>query len=319
MQFPALVAALAMQPAPAVLPVDTVMQQQPVAEGQEMQPAGADPAPQGDQPPPGDVIVVEGRAGPPPGDPLVDLNETTFEASMAVDAALIEPVSDFYRDDFPKPVRTVLANFFRNLGEPVVFLNFLLQGKPKAAFETLARFGINSTLGIAGLIDVADDEPFGLAHRRNGFANTLGYYGVGPGPFLVLPLVGSTTVRDFLGGVADQMMLPNVVGKPFTKLAYRAPAFVVTALEERVAQDETLAEVTDSLNPYRTLRESYLARRQAEIDALRGIAPEPATTDSAPAIDPIAVPLTEAVTAQPVARPAVARIEFVSSPVIQPV
>ncbi len=109
------------------------------------------------------------------------------------------PVAKAYKKSLPKPVRSGIRNFLNNLGEPIVFLNYLLQLKPGKAFETLGRFAINSTIGIGGLVDVAKKEPFNLPHRRNGFANTLGYYGVDSGSYLYLPIIGATTVRDLVG------------------------------------------------------------------------------------------------------------------------
>src|SRR3546814_2446438 len=89
-----------------------------------------------------------------------------------------------------------LGNALRNISEPVNFLNFLLQFKIGKAAETLGRFVVNTTFGVGGLVDVAKTKPFNLPYRRNGFANTLGFYGVEPGPYFYLPLVGPTTLRD---------------------------------------------------------------------------------------------------------------------------
>src|SRR3546814_6026547 len=88
------------------------------------------------------------------------------------------------------PVRDGLGNALRNISEPVNFLNFLLQFKIGKAAETLGRFVVNTTFGVGGLVDVAKTKPFNLPYRRNGFANTLGFYGVEPGPYFYLPLVG---------------------------------------------------------------------------------------------------------------------------------
>lgn len=217
------------------------------------------------------VIVVEGKAGPPPGDPVMEINEAVFGVSMAVDDALVEPIADTYRDDFPTPIRKGLRNFFRNLTEPVNFLNFLLQGKPLDAIKTFGRFAINTTLGIGGLIDWAKNDNFKLPYQRNGFANTLGYYGVGTGPFLVLPLVGATTLRDALGGLADTLVLPTAVGKPFDTLYYAVPAYTVNSLEWRIEFDDQLAEIKGAAVPYDLLKQYYLERREREINALRGI------------------------------------------------
>jgi phospholipid-binding lipoprotein MlaA len=124
---------------------------------------------------------------------VIALNKVTFAATQAVDRAVIEPAAKAYGKTIPYPIRAGLRHFFTNLTEPVVALNFLLQLKPGKAAETLGRFALNSTVGIGGLLDVAVAKPFKLPYRRNGFANTMAYYGVGPGPFLFVPLVGPTT------------------------------------------------------------------------------------------------------------------------------
>lgn len=214
-------------------------------------------------------IVVTGE-GSVPGDPMAELNAETFEVMQNIDEALVEPIAHAYRDELPPPIRNGLTNFFRNLREPVVFLHFLLQLKPGKAAETAARFALNSTVGIGGLVDVAKKEPFNLPFRRNGLANTLGYYGVGPGPFLYLPLFGATTMRDLLGGLADNAVLPTVVGRPFGRPEYGIPSYVVLSLDSRLEFDDELQRIRNADEPYTSMRETYLARRRCEIDELRG-------------------------------------------------
>lgn len=262
-----------------------------VSAGQEVPPpveaAPADPAlPPPDDAPPGDdygEIVVTGDTAPPPGDPLVQLNAQTFEATQAVDKAVIEPIAESYENDVPKPIRSGLRNFFRNLASPVIFLNFMLQLKPLRAIETLARFALNTTAGIGGLIDVAKREPFNLPHRSNGLANTLGYYGVGPGPYFYLPLVGSTTLRDAFGGLVDGLVMPIAVGAPFDDPKFTLPRGAIRSIDYRVEYDEQIDEILAADDPYTSERERYLAARQAEIDALRGIRHDVEVFDIRPA------------------------------------
>ena len=224
---------------------------------------------------PGDdtTIIVTGEVEAPPGDPLENINLQTFEIAQEVDQAFVEPIANVYEEELPKPVRRGLRNFFRNLLEPVNFLNYMLQLKPGKAFETLGRFTINSTVGIAGIIDVAEKKPFNLPYRRNGFANTLGYYGVGPGPYLYLPLIGSTTLRDLFGTLTDQSVVPFVVGAPFNTPYYAVPAYTVNSLEYRIEFDEYIQDVRDSVDPYAALRETYLCQREADIAALKNRPP----------------------------------------------
>jgi phospholipid-binding lipoprotein MlaA len=222
----------------------------------------------------GNEIVVTARPRAPKIDPLQELNADSFEIVQDVDDAVVGPVALAYEDTVPSPVRSGISNFLSNLGEPIVFLNYLLQLKPGKAMETLGRFTINSTIGIGGLVDVAKKPPFNLPKRNNGFANTLGYYGVEPGPFLFLPLIGPTTVRDLFGRVVDLSVLPVGVGKPFNELVYTLPAGIITSLDTRAEQDEQFRKLREADDPYIATRELYLKQRQAEIDALRGKEPE---------------------------------------------
>lgn len=132
----------------------------------------------------------------------------------------------------------------------------------------LARFAINSTAGVAGLVDVAKRRKIGLPLRRNGFANTLGYYGIKPGPFLFVPLIGPTTIRDLVGLLIDRAFLPTVVGKPFNQPAYALGATLVGSIDYRAEYDEQLRKIRAESNPYAAARRNYLQRRQEEIDAL---------------------------------------------------
>ena len=217
-----------------------------------------------------DEIVITGVKEPAP-DPLRAVNAESFAVTQTVDAAVVGPAARAYKEAVPGPVRGGIHNFLYNLREPIVFLNFLLQFKLGKAVETVGRFAINSTIGAVGLVDIARRKPFRLPRRSNGFANTLGFYGVDNGPFLFLPLVGPTTVRDLLGGAIDRLVLPVAVGSPFTSLAYTAPAGVLGALDHRSEFDQTLKDLHDnSPDPYAATRAFYLNRRQAEIDQLRG-------------------------------------------------
>lgn len=252
-------------------------------------------APETAEPPPEDSgeIVVEGEYGPPAGDPVEKFNAESYRLTQAVDQAVVEPVAYAYRDGLPEPVRDGLGNVVKNLGEPSNALNFLLQGKFGKAFASLGRLAINSTLGLGGLIDVAGKPGIGIPYRRNGFANTLGYYGVGPGAYLYLPVTGATSVRDLVGSTLDQALLPFAVGKPFNRPEYAVTYFVVNGLDQRLEFDAELAEIAASDDPYAVRRDTYLAKREREIAALKGevvdeeapapeAAPEPPAPDAPP-------------------------------------
>jgi phospholipid-binding lipoprotein MlaA len=251
-------------PPPAQLPVaDVVPLTWSLAAAQDSGPPVKD-----DAPPVGE-IVVEGEIGPPKSDPMERVNEESYRLTQAVDEALVEPVAYAYRDGLPGPVRDGLGNVVRNLGEPSNALNFLLQGKVGKAFETLGRMAINTTIGVGGLFDVAGKKA-DLPYRRNGFANTLGYYGVGPGPYLYLPVTGATSVRDLAGSTLDQLLLPLAVGKPFNRPAYAATYFVVNGLDQRLEFDAEIESIRNADDPYRLRRETYLARRRQDIAQLKG-------------------------------------------------
>ncbi len=255
-------------------------------EGGAPEPAEA-PLPAGDlleDPASSDGIVVSGTREAPREDPLEQANVQSYEAVQAVDKAIIAPVAMGYKSAVPKPVRSGIRNFINNLDEPVVALNFLLQLKPGKAAETFGRFAINSTIGIGGLIDVAKDKPFNLPRRYNGLANTLGYYGVGPGPYLFLPVVGPTTARDFVGRIVDFSIVPRVVGPPLSSTEVSVGKGVLGALGDRIADDARIRRLRDqSDDGYGEIRKNYLERRQAEIDQLKGrSAPVPPVTEPLP-------------------------------------
>jgi phospholipid-binding lipoprotein MlaA len=248
----------------APLPDDPVMPVVPPEPGQDtrrVEPTITDSA----------DIVVTARENSAKIDPLRALNERSFEATEAVDKALVAPIARAYKKTAPKPFRDGVHNVLYNLREPVVFVNFLLQHKIGKAVETVGRFGINTTIGLLGAFDIAKRKPFKLPRRGNGFADTLGFYGVPPGPFMFLPLVGPTTVRDLIGGGVDRLVLPIAAGRRVTRPAFVIPAAVLGVLDHRSEFDDTLRTLhEDAADPYANTRTFYLQRRQAEIDHLRG-------------------------------------------------
>ena len=251
-------------PAPSVVPPATVSQPPP-------------------EPTEDSEIVVTARRHDR-SDPIERINVESFALTEAVDTAMIRPVAKTYQRVLPAPARDGIRNILNNLREPVVFVNFLLQHKIGKAAATLGRFAVNSTIGVAGLVDVARRKPFKLHRRPNGFADTLGFYGVKTGAFLYVPLVGPTTVRDLIGSTVDRFMLPFAVGGPFRNPAVTLPLGVFGTLDHRAQFDETIEDLRrDKQKAYIATREFYLARRQAEIDELRGkgryvVRPNPGST-----------------------------------------
>lgn len=217
-----------------------------------------------------DSINVVARP-PIKADPLENVNVKTFRTIQDVDKAVVGPVAMTYKSKIPNPVRAGLRNALNNLREPTVFVNYLLQLKPGKAAETLGRFTVNSTLGGAGLFDVAKRKPFHLPRRPNGFGYTLGYYGVKSGPYLFLPIIGPTTVRDLAGRIMDISLLPLAVGYPFDSPFYGLSAGVVGSIDDRAEDEDRLRRIREeSGDPYGTIRAAYLQQRQDIIDELHG-------------------------------------------------
>ena len=215
-----------------------------------------------------------------PIDPLASVNAKSFAVAQEMDKAFIGPIARAYKSGLPGPVRSGFANFVSNLHEPIVFLNDLLQLRPRRALKTLGRFAINSTVGLAGTIDMAKRKPFRMKGHWNSFADTMGVYGIKTGPFFFLPLLGPTTARDFAGNFVDRLVLPFSIGKPFNQTSYSATTNVGHALDYRAEREEEVQAIRASADPYVTSREQYLSRRRKEIAMLRSkhLNPEDAET-----------------------------------------
>jgi phospholipid-binding lipoprotein MlaA len=141
-----------------------------------------------------------------PDDPHEGFNRQIFAMNQNFDSNVLLPIAQGYVDVVPAPARDGLHNALTNLNDPVIFANDLLQGEVELACETIGRFGLNSTLGLGGLIDLA--TPAGIPYHTADFGQTLGVWGVGDAPYLVLPLLGPDNPRDAVGYVADLFMNP---------------------------------------------------------------------------------------------------------------
>ena len=150
------------------------------------------------------VAVLAGCAtqrAPSPRDPIEPVNRQIFEVNEALDRGVFKPVAEAYSAVLPDPVRTGIRNFFSNLWEPWTAVNQALQGKFVMAGSDVLRFLTNSTIGVVGIFDVASD--FELPKHSEDFGQTLAVWGVGFGPYIVLPILGPSSVRDGLGYVVD--------------------------------------------------------------------------------------------------------------------
>ena len=128
-------------------------------------------------------------------DPYENFNRKTYQFNENLDEKIAKPIAEIY-SKFPPPIKSGVTNFFNNLEEVDTFINQLLQGKPKESLNDLTRFIINSTIGLAGFIDIA--SKIGLERHEEDFGQTLGVWGVGQGPYIMLPVLGPSTLRDTL-------------------------------------------------------------------------------------------------------------------------
>lgn len=191
-------------------------------------------------------------------DPLESLNRSIFSFNEAVDDALVAPVARAYAKGVPQPVRTAVGRVFANVGDAWSSLNHLMQAKPRESLEMAGRFAINSTIGLAGLIDVASD--MGLERQREDFGQTLGRWGVGAGPYLVLPLLGPSSLRDALALPLDRKAsLPALVPEVDDRNALTALG-LVQARSELLSATGLVQQV--ALDRYSFVRDAYLARRR---------------------------------------------------------
>ncbi|HEY2106523.1 MAG TPA: VacJ family lipoprotein [Candidatus Binataceae bacterium] len=228
--------------------------------------------------PPGAAIALDGSGAQhaPDGmayseqraDRLEPFNQAMFTFNRKADDWVLHPVAAKWADVMPRPARASVSRFFKNVGVIPRFAYDLFQLQFKQGGTEVARFGINSTVGVAGLFDPADNW-FGLKQEDNDFGLTLAKYGVGEGPYLVLPLLGPSTVRDALGGVADGAMNPMNYVVSGT-LPFEAAARAVSAVN---ARSENLDKFDDvdrySIDPYAAVQDGYLQRRHQEENRVR--------------------------------------------------
>ncbi|MBS7809742.1 MlaA family lipoprotein [Roseococcus pinisoli] len=199
-------------------------------------------------------------------DPLEPLNRTMFSVNNAIDTVALRPAAQAYRFVLPRPVRQGVRNALGNLRGPTILMNDVLQGEVDRAGRTAARFLINSTLGIGGLIDVADWQ-FGVPGHSEDFGQTLAVWGVGEGPYLYLPILGPSNPRDLLGYGVDVVASPWFwFGQGDVVDALRWAYAGITAIDARESALDTLDRILEtSLDPYSTLRSLYRQNRASEI------------------------------------------------------
>ena len=200
-------------------------------------------------------------------DPLEDANRKIFEFNQFVDRNAIVPAAKAYRTALPEPVRDSLRDFLYNLREPLIFVNDALQGQFDRAGKDVARFVVNSTVGIGGVVDVMGR--WGVPYHEEDLGLTLGAWGVPEGPYIVVPILGPSTPRDLGGQVAEGFGDPFtllVTGNPYTLYWIPFTRGVVGGIDTRSRYIETLADIErTSLDYYATIRSLYRQRRAALI------------------------------------------------------
>jgi phospholipid-binding lipoprotein MlaA len=191
-----------------------------------------------------------------PQDPWESWNRGVYRVNDALDRAVAKPVARTYVRAVPKPARTGVSNFFENMRTPTVMINDALQGKFRAAFNDLARFLLNTTVGVAGLLDPASEA--GLDLNNEDFGQTLGVWGVHPGPFVELPFYGPSDLRDAPSRVVDAYTNPHayISNKPIFWGLYGVD--LIDTRAGLLSLDATLKNVYD---PYAFIRDAYLQRR----------------------------------------------------------
>jgi phospholipid-binding lipoprotein MlaA len=191
-----------------------------------------------------------------PQDPWESWNRGVYKFNDKLDRAVAKPVTKTYVRVVPQPIRIGVSNFFENLNTPTVMFNDALQGKFLAAANDLGRFVLNSTLGLAGILDPA--TPAGLARNDEDFGQTLGHWGVHPGPFVELPVLGPSDLRDAPAKVVDSYTNPRqYVKNTYVKYGLYLP-YLVDKRAALLPLDETLKNVYD---PYAFVRDAYFQRR----------------------------------------------------------
>jgi phospholipid-binding lipoprotein MlaA len=196
-----------------------------------------------------------------PSDPLESYNRVMFDINQTIDGVLLKPAAILYDGILPEWGQERVTNVLNNLGEPVNFANNLLQGEIERAGITLGRFVINSTIGILGVFEVAED--WGLPRSPEDFGQTLAVWGVGDQPYLMLPLFGPSNPRDAIGLVVDWLLDPfTYIFNSEQRLA-RTATRGVSLRAENIENLETLEET--SLDFYAAMRELYTQYRDNEI------------------------------------------------------
>ena len=208
------------------------------------------------------ITLMTGCASVDNRDPLEGINRGVYKFNDVSDKAVFKPIAGAYKAVMPSPVRTGVNNFFANLRTFVTSINQVLQFKFNKAAESAGRFVINSTVGIAGLFDVASKQ--GIPQYKEDFGQTLGYWGIGNGAYLMVPFLGPSTVRDGLGFIVEGYTVDPIgyIDDPRTRNIVLGTKFI-DARAEMLPGSDLLDEA--ALDPYSFMRDAYLQRRANQV------------------------------------------------------
>lgn len=201
-----------------------------------------------------------------PEDPLEPFNRKMFAFNEGLDKAVAKPVAKTYETVTPYPVRLHIGNFFNNLQDGWTVVNNALQLRPTAFAESFFRFSFNTFLGMGGFVNVADS--MGLARDPQDFGKTLGRWGMPSGPYVVLPVLGASSVRDSAGLFVD--LEADLVKQGTKHIPTRNSLYALRLVDKRanlLAAGNILEEA--ALDKYAFMRNAYLQKRRSDIDALR--------------------------------------------------
>ena len=198
-------------------------------------------------------------------DPWESSNRAVFQFNDTVDTAIFKPVAQAYAFVTPQPVRTCIHNIFSNIGDIWAGVNSSLQGRHIDAINTFGRVMLNTTLGLGGCLDLASTT--GATRIPNDFGVTLGVWGISSGPYIVLPLIGASTVRDGTGLIADAYVNQVGWGHMISDISVRNSLYGLEVVQRR----EALLDVTDTvdrtaLDRYSFIRDAYLKRRTVQVN-----------------------------------------------------
>lgn len=208
------------------------------------------------------LAVLAGCAtGPNPRDPYEAYNRRMTGFNDDVDAMLLKPAATAYKEVTPAVVRTGISNFFGNLEDVWSFANSVLQLRPQAAVESALRFGVNTVFGLYGLLDIASE--MGIEKHKEDFGQTLGRWGVPSGPYVVLPVLGPSTVRDSLALAVDT---PGGLAAGVEHVPTRNSLQALRLLETRASLLRASRVLDEAaLDKYTFTRDVYLQRRRSQI------------------------------------------------------